>query len=123
MLVPILLLHLLLQPKSLDTGRDLYAACQSVAEQQSPSNQAYTRGVECLSYVEGYSDGLADGVKPICVSEASVGEIVHAYVLYLQKHTSLMDEPKRVGLYEALEQNYPCAAPQGDLLNHRSRRQ
>jgi hypothetical protein len=110
MLVPLLLLSMQLKPPV--TGSDLYSACQAVVrftDNQQPSSESeFAKATECLSYVEGFTDGLGYAVKPICIGDATMGTMVRVYVLYMQNHPKLMDAPKQIGVYAALQASYPC---------------
>ena len=111
MLVPILLFSMQLHPPV--TGGDLYSACQAVVRfaddpQSSPSDSEFTKAMQCLSYVEGFTDGLATSIKPICIGDATIGTMVRLYVQYMQTHPKLMDAPTGIGINAALQSNYPC---------------
>lgn len=113
MLVPILLLSMQFPPSAL--GSDLYSVCQTVVRvadnpDHPTSESEFTKATQCLSYVEGFTDGLATSIKPICIGDATMGTMVRVYVQYMQAHPKLMDAPKGIGLNAALQSNYPCPA-------------
>lgn len=112
MLVPMLMLAMQLPPSA--AGSDLYSACQAVVRYtdnpRTPSDSEFIKVMQCLSYVDGFTDGLATSIKPICIGDASTGTMVRVYVQYMQNHPKLMDAPKGIGLNAALQSNYPCPA-------------
>ena len=67
-------------------------------------------GAYCIGYLNGFTAGLPSASSPICTQADSMGNLVRAYVRYMDRNAQLLEEDKRVGLRLALEDAYPCSA-------------
>ena len=65
-------------------------------------------GAYCVGYLNGFLSGLTRA--SICTKQESMGDLVTAYVSYMESHPDLHDQDKRTGLRLALESAYPCPA-------------
>jgi len=99
------------QPQStMQTGTGLFMACQALIKSDSQANRG-TDDVQvgvCLGYLDGYTAGLAEGSKVVCASQATFGTMARVYVAYMEAHPKLLDAPKNIGLFLALQDAYPC---------------
>ncbi len=93
-------------------GTGLYRQCKAAIRAQEPNASLIdtAAGAVCLGYINGYLDGLDAGApqKSICVNGATLITIVRVYVLSMDRHPKLMDEPENYGVGLALEESYPC---------------
>ena len=109
MLVPILMLTMLAQnspdPKSL--GSALYAHCQEAIRiiDNPRADGDLQSATECTAYIDGFTDS---GSALFCMDSSSVATLTRIYVTYMQKNPKLLDQPKSLGLLEAMVDAYPC---------------
>ena len=69
-------------------------------------------GAYCIGYLNGYLAAMPPRSASICTNQDSMGALVQAYVSFMERNPGLQDEDKRVGLRLALQQTYPCSAPE-----------
>ena len=116
MLIPALALIAMMQKQPIpipQRGSTLYAACLAdvrIMEKTSTIESDIAAANECADYMLGFSDALALTTAPICTDEPSLGTLVRIYVDYMQKHPKMMDSERRLGVYAAMLQAYPCPA-------------
>ncbi len=60
---------------------------------------------ECTAYIDGFTES---GNSLFCMDSSSVATVVRIYVAYMQKNPKLLDQPKSLGLLDALMGDYPC---------------
>ena len=115
-MLPILLAIALMQSADLvpptQRGSDLYQSCKTgvkVMDSQTATTHDISEGMVCSAYLMGFLD--ASGMFPnnsICADEATLGTVSRVYVAYMEANPKVMDQPKAVGVYEALAIAYPC---------------
>lgn len=101
-------------------GPQLLGECQAAVRvldalpgRSDPSD--YPLADACISYIDGFTDGLALTHKPsICLDAIPLGAMARTYVVYLHQHPELVAQPQSTGLLQALESTYPC--PKASLL-------
>jgi Rap1a immunity proteins len=115
MIAPILALALAAAPQtdpaSFQRGSGLYHDCKGAARYIDTSESIHTveEGSQfdrCTFYIQGYVDGAPDG--RFCAGRATIGTFVKVYVAYMEKTPKVLDEPRYVGLFLALQDAYPC---------------
>lgn len=117
MLLPILAFAMAAQvPSNLDPGNQgsaLFHDCRTAirlmdGQTATATESDFLDGASCTSYIDGYTDGLADGI--VCTHGASLGVLARVYVAYMQKNPKLLDEHKSRGVLLALRESYACPA-------------
>ena len=122
MVVAALLLVSVVTGKPVDATREivkgaaLYKSCQAeVRLMELPDISQATQpdlidGSFCVGFVNGFTGNLHGTRIGVCTNGSSMGEVVKAYVAFMEKNPRLMDEDRRIGLGMALESTYPCPA-------------
>ena len=132
MLAPLLLLAALFaqpsatfQPPAADPvaelskGSALYRVCQAevrlmdLPSLDKASQSDLLNGSYCVGYMNGFVANLTTQAE-ICPQSAPMSELVRAYVDFIEKHTELLTEDRRLGVSLALRIAFPCpgkAAP------------
>jgi Rap1a immunity proteins len=94
------------------TGRDLKTACDAGERYEDGGSgfkavgDAYSGG-ECLGYIHGINDALANGL--VCVTPGvTVGEEVKSVRQFLKQHPAQLQLPAADLVLEALSKAYPC---------------
>jgi hypothetical protein len=113
MLAPLLALAMQVND-DLTRGSALYSECKTyialMDRSQPIGTDSGTDGGLCVGYVSGFTEG-ANVFQGFCVPDSSRnGTAIRVYIAYMDKHPKLFDEPKSVGLLEALRDAYPCPA-------------
>jgi hypothetical protein len=120
MLAPLFLLALTGPLRPADTspeiskGAALVRGCQAELRLMAlPSFEGVTQGdliqgAYCVGYLNGFTGGLDPAKAAICTHHDSMGSLVRAYVAYMEQNPHLLEEDKRVGLFLALQNAYPC---------------
>jgi len=109
MLAPVLALAMFAQdsPNLNSRGSALFAHCQEAVRIFDNVRVAgdLQSATECTAYIDGFTDS---GNSLICTGNASVSTMTRIYVAYMQKYPKLLDQPKSLGLLDALMDAYPC---------------
>lgn len=124
MLVPLLLFaSALSSPPAADPvtelskGSALYRVCRAevrlmdLPSLSKASQSDLLNGSYCVGYLNGFVANLPQRTS-ICTHSAPMGELVRAYVGFLDKNPDLLAEDRRVGLDLALREAFPCPANQ-----------
>ncbi len=74
-------------------------------------------GSYCVGFVNGFV-GTLQGGKAVCTNGAPVGEVIRAYVAYMEKNPKLLEQDRRVGLRLSLQEIYPCPITQEPRLEN-----
>ena len=120
MLVPLLLLASTLHPppagdpvRELSKGSALYRVCQAeirlmdLPSLTKASQSDLLNGSYCVGYFNAFIAN-ATAKTAICTESAPMGDLVRAYVHFLDKNPNLLGEDRRLGLGLALEEAFPC---------------
>ena len=73
-------------------------------------------GSYCVGFLNGFTGNLDATNHTICTNGASMGSVVRAYVAFMDKNPSLLQEDRRIGLRLALQEAYACPAAQEPRL-------
>lgn len=65
-------------------------------------------GAYCVGYLNGFLTGIKPGPSSICVADDNMGDLVRAYVRFMERTPQMADEDKKLGLRLALEEAFPC---------------
>ena len=108
MLLPMLLMLLgasTANPKDFTKGTDLVQQCHNWGLKNA-SNLQVDEANQCLSYIEGFVDGKGPTYKFGCFVGFSYGDMISAYLEYMQKHSDYLQISKRIGLDAALSTKF-----------------
>ena len=72
-------------------------------------------GAYCVGYLNGFLTGIKPGGNSICVADDNMGDLVRAYVHYMERTPQMADKDKKLGLRLALEDAFPCPLNTGYL--------
>ena len=70
----------------------------------------FINGAYCIGYLNGFAAGISPSTRNVCINGDTIGNVVRAYVGFMERHPPLLDEEKRLGLKLALEDAFPCPA-------------
>ena len=111
MLATVHALAMLQEGPSTDSGSHLCYACKNALRfWDGDKSQPRTDAALCVSYFEGFIDGCTwQKESPICM-DATAGAIVRIYLNYMDKHPSLFDSPRSLGMVLSLRAACSCKA-------------
>ena len=109
MIAPILALALQTSA-DMNRGSALYAQCKIFVTMADTSQMNGTTPMldagTCLGYLSGFADaGTVAG--SFCV-KGTTGTLARVYIAYMDKHPTLFDSDREVGVGLALKDAYPC---------------
>ena len=129
MLAPLLLLASTLNPppapdpvRELSKGSALYRVCQAeirlmnLPSLTKASQSDLLNGSYCVGYLNGFVAN-AEIKTTICPESAPMGDLVRAYVHFLDKNPNLLGQDRRLGLGLALEEAFPCPTKRTPGIN------
>ena len=109
--------------REITKGSALLRSCQAeIRLMELPSISQATQpdlieGTFCVGFVNGYTGNLNGTNAPICTKGANMGEVVRAYVDFMIKNPTLLEEDRRVGFRQALQAKFPCPVVSHPRLN------
>ncbi len=89
----------------------LYSDCQVViriSETGSADSSILMKAQHCVSYIDGFVNGLRMRPGLACVADAQLPTLARVYVAYVDQHPKLLDGATWPALLLALEESYPC---------------
>ncbi len=102
----------MMQSTPSDRGSVLFHSCQALireTDSATGTDEDRRAGQHCISYVEGFLDGMSAG-GIACFGKASKEAVIRAYINSIQTHPKLLDEDQGIGFYIIMLQAYPCPA-------------
>jgi hypothetical protein len=117
MLRPVLVLLVLMAPAAAQTAaqrdvQEFLASCQAAAARDADGRRSeYLQAAICLSYIQGFKDGVADAAdKPkFCIPPKILfGDQVAAFVRWAEPRKDSLAGPKQAELLRFFRETYPC---------------
>ena len=98
-------------------GAALYRSCQAevrlmdLPSVKTASQADLVEGSFCVGFVHGFT-GNPSGQGNTCPNGAPVGDVIRAYVAYMDRNPKLLEQDRRVGLQLSMQELYPCPVTQ-----------
>jgi hypothetical protein len=101
------------QSKGMDTTDGLVSACRLYSSLQAFGNansDKYTQAGFCIGYMAGFAHASSLATTPtFCLPPTiNLGEVVRAFVKYVDEHPQELNVSAKVSVSHALQSAYPC---------------
>jgi hypothetical protein len=91
--------------------QELVALCRGAIRDEQGSRKNVTDAIQCLSYIQGFKDGLVftGGAPRFCIAaKVSFGEQVQAFIRWADQHRDALTQSKQATLIKFFEETYRC---------------
>jgi hypothetical protein len=99
--------------QTMDTTEGLVSACRlysSLSALGNATSDKYTQAGFCIGYMAGFAHAASLTDKPtFCMPPAiNLGEVVRAFLKYVDEHPDTLKASAKVSVVQALEATFPC---------------